>query len=398
MYRPAMHSLLRARALHARTIRPQSLLLRKVAPAISLQQRLASSDIFKGFNRDEKKVTSTSTTTPITTGTHAEQRSPIVPPEGPATSQLIREIKQVGQAIDGIPIPTLQVGLAGTLPYLGTAIGSLYLSWTAAKWSQDFTGAFSEKFVFFTAEQAEYLLPHLQHIQVGYGACLISFIGAIHWGFEFAGYGGHTGYRRLLYAAVPSLVAWTSIMLPVDYALVTHFLGFTGLWFADSAAARRGFAPAWYIQYRFLLTFIVCSSILLTLIVSGWLGDPAQATAHSSRLENLREEQQKQYIQDENAAAASRKKQSKRQGDSQEDLTEKVKAEQKAEKKDAKRLKGESEEKDVKKANAKDEDAVDGVEAAKNQAGGTNKVTSKDDQDKKATEGKAATASADKKK
>ena len=28
-------------------------------------------------------------------------------------------------------------------------------------------------------------------IQTTYGAVLLSFLGALHWGFEFAGYGGH---------------------------------------------------------------------------------------------------------------------------------------------------------------------------------------------------------------
>src|SRR5271170_4805738 len=38
---------------------------------------------------------------------------------------------------------------------------------------------------------AQHLLDILQPIQVGYGAVLLSFLGAIHWGLEFAGMGGH---------------------------------------------------------------------------------------------------------------------------------------------------------------------------------------------------------------
>jgi Protein of unknown function (DUF3429) len=38
---------------------------------------------------------------------------------------------------------------------------------------------------------AQHYLDLLQSIQVGYGAVLLSFLGAIHWGLEFAGMGGY---------------------------------------------------------------------------------------------------------------------------------------------------------------------------------------------------------------
>jgi Protein of unknown function (DUF3429) len=38
---------------------------------------------------------------------------------------------------------------------------------------------------------AQHLLDIIQPIQIGYGAVLLSFLGAIHWGLEFAGVGGH---------------------------------------------------------------------------------------------------------------------------------------------------------------------------------------------------------------
>lgn len=219
-------------------------------------------------------------------------------PSEPGSSELVRELRGIGQSLDGIPHPALWVGLAGTLPYLGTAVGSLFLSWNISKFHSDFVGSFSEKFVVFSPETAEYWLPILQTVQVGYGACILSFLGAIHWGFEMSGYGGEVGIKRYIYGAAPALIAWPSILLPVDFALIAHFITFTGVWFADAAAARKGLAPGWYNQYRFLLTFIVCSSILLTLIVSGWLGDPQQATPHSSRLESLREEEVRQFDKD----------------------------------------------------------------------------------------------------
>lgn len=147
-----------------------------------------------------------------------------MPPEGPGSSELIRELKGIAQSLEGIPPPALLVGLAGTLPYLGTALGSLYLSWNISKFHADFSGAFTEKFVILSPETAEYWLPILQTVQVGYGACILSFLGAIHWGFEISQYGGNVGVKRYIYGAAPALIAWPSILLPVDFALIAHVI------------------------------------------------------------------------------------------------------------------------------------------------------------------------------
>ena len=40
-------------------------------------------------------------------------------------------------------------------------------------------------------QTAQHWLDILQPLQIGYGAVLLSFLGAIHWGLEFAGMGGH---------------------------------------------------------------------------------------------------------------------------------------------------------------------------------------------------------------
>ena len=44
---------------------------------------------------------------------------------------------------------------------------------------------------YFDPATAQHWLEVLQTVQVGYGAVLLSFLGAIHWGLEFAGMGGY---------------------------------------------------------------------------------------------------------------------------------------------------------------------------------------------------------------
>lgn len=71
------------------------------------------------------------------------------------------------------------LGLAGTLPYLATSISTLFLGWNVrTEWptSSNFVNSF-----LLNPETAASWLGTLEQIQLGYGAVIISFLGAIHW-------------------------------------------------------------------------------------------------------------------------------------------------------------------------------------------------------------------------
>jgi hypothetical protein len=61
--------------------------------------------------------------------------------------------------------------------------------------------------------------------------------------------------------------------MPIEYALVSQFLAFNFLYYADSRATSRGWMPPWYGTYRFVLTFVVGASIVITLIGRGEIAD-----------------------------------------------------------------------------------------------------------------------------
>lgn len=67
-------------------------------------------------------------------------------------------------------------------------------------------------------------------------------LGALHWGMEFAGYGGHKGYARLALGAAPLLVAWPTLAFQPINALIAQWVGFTGLWYADHKATTGGWS------------------------------------------------------------------------------------------------------------------------------------------------------------
>jgi hypothetical protein len=101
------------------------------------------------------------------------------------------------------------------------------------------------------------VLNHALDVQTTYGAVLLSFLGALHWGFEFAGYGGYKGYSRLALGAAPVLFAWPTLALAPTSALIAQWIGFTSLWYADLKATSAGWTPKWYSQYRFYLSILV---------------------------------------------------------------------------------------------------------------------------------------------
>ena len=57
------------------------------------------------------------------------------------------------------------------------------------------------------------------------------------------------------------------------------------MYYADSRATRYGWAPTWYNGYRFVLTFIVCTSIVFNLIVKEYLTDTGST---HGKLDNLK--------------------------------------------------------------------------------------------------------------
>lgn len=95
-------------------------------------------------------------------------------------------------------------------------------------------------------------------------------------------------------------VAWPTILLPVEYALITQFLAFNFLYYTDSRASQRGWAPAWYGVYRFVLTFIVGASIVLSLVGRGQIADRmGKLPGPADRIKALRESQTAQAQKEE---------------------------------------------------------------------------------------------------
>ena len=87
-------------------------------------------------------------------------------------------------------------------------------------------------------------------------------------------------------------MAWPTLLLSAEVGLITQFLAFTFLYYADARAANRGWAPTWYGIYRFVLTFIVGASIVASLIGRGQIADLIERQpGPAQKLRELRESQ-----------------------------------------------------------------------------------------------------------
>jgi len=187
-------------------------------------------------------------------------------PDRDMTVDIKNDINTVKEAfaLGAVPRGPYLLGLAGTLPYLATSLSTVFLSWNMnTQWPTD--SNFLNSFLF-SNEAASHWLHVLEPLQVGYGAVIISFLGAIHWGMEFSEKQTLRDRTRFRYAVgvIAPLVAWPTTLMLIVFAFTTQFFAFVSLYFLDTRAMIRGWAPTWYQTYRFILTAVVGAAILIS--------------------------------------------------------------------------------------------------------------------------------------
>ena len=114
---------------------------------------------------------------------------------------------------------------------------------------------------------------------IAYAGTILSFLGAVHWGFALAG-GAATlpprGRRvetvQLAGGILPALVAWMSLLLAVPAsaplaAIVLLALGFALVLATEHRAARSGAMPRSYLALRWGLTVVVLIVLLGVLVM-----------------------------------------------------------------------------------------------------------------------------------
>jgi len=134
------------------------------------------------------------------------------------------------------------LGLAGLIPFIGCALGSIGPN----------------------ADQAALAL-------VAYGAIILAFLGGVHWGFALIEPDGRRERTRLGLGVVPSLVGWAAVLLTIalgaDAGLVLLVLGFIALTVVEARALQAGLMPHGYMWLRWVLSVVVIVTLVSAVLL-----------------------------------------------------------------------------------------------------------------------------------
>ncbi|PLX77267.1 MAG: DUF3429 domain-containing protein [Azoarcus sp.] len=104
---------------------------------------------------------------------------------------------------------------------------------------------------------------------IGYGAVILSFVGALHWGFAMA-LPTLTAPQRteaFVWSTVPALLAWPATWLVGSVAVPVLVCGFIAHYVQDLRLARRAELPVWYLPLRLQLSVVACACLSVSLLL-----------------------------------------------------------------------------------------------------------------------------------
>ena len=87
---------------------------------------------------------------------------------------------------------------------------------------------------------------------IAYGAVILSFVGAVHWGVALGG--GRMPVMRMSISILPALLAWAALLLPTEAAAWLLLAGFVVVRAWEASPPVVDTLPAWYRRMRTHLT------------------------------------------------------------------------------------------------------------------------------------------------
>jgi len=148
-----------------------------------------------------------------------------------------------------LPVLAVLLGLGGLIPFLACGAGAVAL-------------------------QGDWATRSLLAL-LGYGACILSFLGAVHWGLALGGPALRPDSpvqvtvvqppgvlrARLGLGVLPALIGWAGLLVAFaglpSIALGILAAGFTATIIVEAQATRRFLLPPGYIWLRWVLSIVV---------------------------------------------------------------------------------------------------------------------------------------------
>lgn len=109
-----------------------------------------------------------------------------------------------------------------------------------------------------------------QHMLLNYGAVILSFVGALHWGFAMSALAMSERKRNVCFAwsVVPALLAWLALSIDPVAGSALMAAGFALHYLQDWRLVRHAGLPAWYLPMRLRLSVVAVLSLIVTSFAS----------------------------------------------------------------------------------------------------------------------------------
>jgi len=104
-----------------------------------------------------------------------------------------------------------------------------------------------------------------------YGAIILSFIGALHWGLAMTLPELSERQRSAWFAwsVVPALIAWPAVLFSPPLAAPLLVFGFIAHYLQDRRLARQATLPDWYLPLRLRLSSVAVVCLVAGVFASG---------------------------------------------------------------------------------------------------------------------------------
>lgn len=109
-----------------------------------------------------------------------------------------------------------------------------------------------------------------------YGAIILSFVGALHWGFAMTAgalcteSGRHQRDACFVWSVVPALIAWLALLLAPLLSSLLLIAGFVAHYWQDRRLAADADLPEWYLPLRLRLSAVACFCLALGGLSGFW--------------------------------------------------------------------------------------------------------------------------------
>jgi Protein of unknown function (DUF3429) len=139
-------------------------------------------------------------------------------------------------AVEGAPLAALVLGAGGLTPFIGLTLLSILVP------------------------ASDTLLPAL----ASYAAVILSFVGALHWGYAVhANSQGRLALIQYGWSVLPGLVGWFALQLPLSFALRAQALAFIVCYGVDHRLAAAEAIPPWFLRLRAALSAIAATALIV---------------------------------------------------------------------------------------------------------------------------------------